>query len=395
MPPLSSMPALLQHQVDHRMVRGGIELGRIGVDQTDHVTRELDRHGLQPEAQPQTRHALLAGVPGGGDLSFDPPVAEPTGDHDAVQVVELAGREQPLHRLGLDPDDLDIGPVVEPGVLEALDHRQIGVGQLDVLADEADSHGRGGRLDLGDELFPVGQVRAAVETQQLTDEVVEALVVQDQRQLVDVLRIGGVDDRAFLDVAETGDLALQIVGQRRLAAADDHVGLDAAAAQLGDRVLRGLGLLLARRADERHEGDVDVADVVASDHVAELANRLEERQDLDVTDGAAHLGDHHVDVVVGHPLDTAFDLVGDVRDHLNGLAEVVASAFGGQHRLIDRAGGGIGVARQVLVDEALVVSEVEVGLAAVVGDEHLAVLERIHRARIDVDVRIELLERHP
>ena len=43
------------------------------------------------------------------------------------------------------------------------------------------------------------------------------------------------------------------------------------------------------------------------------------------------------------------------------------------------------------VDEALVVPEVEVGLAAVVGDEHLAVLEGVHRARVDVDVRVELI----
>ena len=33
--------------------------------------------------------------------------------------------------------------------------------------------------------------------------------------------------------------------------------------------------------------------------------------------------------------------------------------------------------------------KVEVGLGAVFGDEDLAVLERAHRARIDVDVRIE------
>ena len=46
--------------------------------------------------------------------------------------------------------------------------------------------------------------------------------------------------------------------------------------------------------------------------------------------------------------------------------------------------------RHPRVDEALVVAEVEVGLGAVVGDEHFAVLERRHRARIDVDVRIEL-----
>jgi hypothetical protein len=41
-------------------------------------------------------------------------------------------------------------------------------------------------------------------------------------------------------------------------------------------------------------------------------------------------------------------------------------------------------------DEALVVPEVQIGLGAVLGHEHLAVLERRHRARIDVDVRIEL-----
>ena len=44
--------------------------------------------------------------------------------------------------------------------------------------------------------------------------------------------------------------------------------------------------------------------------------------------------------------------------------------------------------------EALVVAEVQVGFGAVVRDEHLAVLERAHRARIHVDVRVELDHRH-
>ena len=39
--------------------------------------------------------------------------------------------------------------------------------------------------------------------------------------------------------------------------------------------------------------------------------------------------------------------------------------------------------------------DVEVGLGAVVGDEHLAVLERVHRAGVDVEVRVELLHRDP
>ena len=43
------------------------------------------------------------------------------------------------------------------------------------------------------------------------------------------------------------------------------------------------------------------------------------------------------------------------------------------------------------VDEALVMAEIKVGLRAVIGDEHFSVLVRAHGARIDVDVRIQLL----
>ena len=180
---------------------------------------------------------------------------------------------------------------------------------------------------------------------------------------------------------------LEVVGQWLGAAAHDQIGLDAAAAQLGDGVLRRLRLLLAGRADERHQRDVDVAHVVAAGFLAELADRLEERQDLDVADGAADLGDDDVDVVRGEPGDAPLDLVGDVGDDLHGLAEVVTAPLGGEHRTVDRSGRGVGVARQVLVDEPLVVAEIEVGLTTVVGDEHLAVLERVHRSRVDVDVR--------
>src|SRR4051794_18684290 len=46
------------------------------------------------------------------------------------------------------------------------------------------------------------------------------------------------------------------------------------------------------------------------------------------------------------------------------------------------------------VREALVMAEVEIGLGAVIGDEHFAVLERRHRSGIDVEVRVELDQRH-
>ena len=49
-------------------------------------------------------------------------------------------------------------------------------------------------------------------------------------------------------------------------------------------------------------------------------------------------------------------------------------------------------ARGRAAGEALVMAEVEVGLGAVVGDEDLAVLVGRHRARIDVEIGVELAQ---
>ena len=138
--------------------------------------------------------------------------------------------------------------------------------------------------------------------------------------------------------------------------------------------------------------------VVAADLVAHLAGGLEERQPLDVADGAADLGDDDIRQrlagadrlgrLQAHP---SLDLVGDVRDDLHGVAEVLAAALLGDDGGVDLAGGDVGGLAQVDVQEALVVADVQVGLGAVVGDEHLAVLERVHRARVDVEIGVEFL----
>ena len=87
--------------------------------------------------------------------------------------------------------------------------------------------------------------------------------------------------------------------------------------------------------------------------------------------------------------DARLDLIGDVRHDLHGVAEEIAAALLVENRVVDLP-VHVARARHLDADEALVVAEVEVGLGAVVGDEHLAVLKRTHRAGIDVQVRIEL-----
>ena len=189
------------------------------------------------------------------------------------------------------------------------------------------------------------------------------------------------DDGFLVDVAEQRDLALDVLVEEAVGAAEQDVGLDADGAQVADAVLRRLGLQLAGGADERHQRQVDVERVLAADVLAQLADRLEERQALDVADGAADLDEHDVDVLVADGADAVLDLVGDVRNHLDRAAEVVAAALLLDDRQVDLAGRPVVVAGRRLVGEALVVAEIEVGLGAVVGDVDLAVLVRAHRAR--------------
>ena len=66
--------------------------------------------------------------------------------------------------------------------------------------------------------------------------------------------------------------------------------------------------------------------VVAAQFVAHLADGFEKRQRFDIADGAADLDDHHVDVA-GHLARRGLDLVGDVRNHLHGLAQIIAAAL--------------------------------------------------------------------
>ncbi len=120
-----------------------------------------------------------------------------------------------------------------------------------------------------------------------------------------------------------------------------------------------------------------------------LADRLEERQRLDVADGAADLHHRHI-VAVGPGLDRVFDLIGDMWNDLHGTAEIVTATLLADHVFIDTAGGEIVALGHGGAHEALVVTQVEIGLRPVIGHEHLTVLERAHGTRIHIDVGVEL-----
>ncbi len=126
-----------------------------------------------------------------------------------------------------------------------------------------------------------------------------------------------------------------------------------------------------------------------------MAQGLEEWLGLDVADRPADL--HEDDLGPGllcDQPDAALDLVGDVRDHLDRAAEEIAAPLLLDDLGIDLPAGEVADAAEADVNEAFIVTQIQVGFSAVIQHEDFAMLVGAHRAGIDVDVRIQLLHRH-
>src|SRR5262249_4354980 len=121
---------------------------------------------------------------------------------------------------------------------------------------------------------------------------------------------------------------------------------------------------------------------------------LEERQALNVTDGAADFTEDKVFAVeIG--LNELLDGVGDMRDDLYGRPEIFAAPFAADHRRIDPPGSDRITASRADADITPVMAEIEIGLGAVVGDDRLPMLIGAHRAGIDIEVGVKLAQPDP
>src|SRR5262245_43212323 len=206
---------LLGQQIDHVVARRGIELRGVRAGQPGDVTGELDDRALHAEADPEVRNALLPRIANGLDLPFDPAIAETAGHQDAIQSLQMPLESLPLDPLCVHPGDLDRRLVRDAAMGQRLVEALVRVLHLDVLADHADATAAPGRLDPAYDLLPAGEIsRTLRQSQQLHDAVVQALVVERERDLVDRVDVARGDHRILFDVAEQRDLGLDSRSQR-------------------------------------------------------------------------------------------------------------------------------------------------------------------------------------
>ena len=110
---------------------------------------------------------------------------------------------------------------------------------------------------------------------------------------------------------------------------------------------------------------------------------------------AADFCNYHICVCLfADPVNEFLNLVCYMGNNLHGRAEVFSASLFIKYIPVDLTGSQVGVFIQVLVNKALIMTEVKVGFGTVLGYIHLAMLKGAHRSGVNIDVRIQLLSRY-
>ena len=376
------------------MGAGWLELRAVGIGQPCHMAGEFNGGDLHAQANAQVGNFVFSGKAGGADFALNAALTETPGHQHRVKLGELRDVVC-AEGFGVDVLDDDPDVVFHARVAQGFVEGFIAVAQIHVLADHRHVDFTFRVRRLVHQIVPAFQVGGwGVQTQLVANQAIQALFVQHAGDFVDGVDVPHGDDTPFVHVGEQRDFVALIVRDGAIGAANQGIGLDADFTQLLHGVLGGLGFQFPGGGDPRYIRQVHKRRHVRPQAQTELAHRFQERQGLDITHGAANFHNRHVHCVrlakASPAFDVLLDFVGDVRNNLNRFAQVVATAFFFQHGLVDAAGGEVVGPAHPGGDETLVVAEVKVSFCAIIGDEDFAMLERRHRARINVDVRIEL-----
>ena len=374
-----------------------LHFGRIGILHLQYVARELDHGALHTQTDAHERHAVLAGILHGLDLPLDAAVSEARRHEDAGHPAQYLVDVRIVDLLRIDVTQLDPAVVHRAGMDEGFADRLVGIGQFGIFSHQRDLDLVVRILDLLHESLPLLHIGFAVgrKVEFREHHLVQMLIVHTQRHLVDRRHVDRFHHGVGVDVAEERHLAAKPLRQRPFGAEHQDVGLQTVFHQCLDRMLRRLGLQLARSGHVGDQRQVHERRIAVAERIAQLAHRLDEGQRLDVAHRAAQFGDDDVvDLLLRQQLNAPLDLVGDMGDDLHGLAQVIAAALLFDDAFIDFARGDVVGLRGGDRRKALVVPQIEVGLRTVFGDVALAVLVGVERPGINVDVRVELLDGH-
>ena len=368
-------------------------LTAVGIRIAQHIPGKLYRHHLHAQTDAKGRNIVRPGVLCGYQFSLNAPLTETGTDDDACHSLQLRGYIVRSHSFAVDEMQSHFHIIIYTCQVQALPNTLIRILQV-VFTHQSDVHLTGGTVLLVEEVMPRFHSRSLTHrnTNLPHDGSIKSLSLHTDRHLIDAGHILALHHTFQIDITERGYLHAQRVIQMALGAQHQNVGLDTHSLQFLHGMLRRLGLQLIGSLQIGHVGEMHTHRIT-SQLPAQLSDGLHKRGTLNVADSTAHLRDDEVKIFT-FPQHPPLDFIGDVRHHLNRLTQIVATALAVYHRLIDTPCGDGVVAGSLNTRKPFIMPQVQVGLHPIHRDVAFPMFVRVQCPRVDIDIRVEFLNRH-
>ena len=276
---------------------------------------------------------------------------------------------------------------------ESLRNGQICIVELYIFSDKSDIHMILEILDTIDHFSPVIQIRfTGLDSEFPAYDLREARIFKHKRCFIQIRKSDVLYDTVFLDVTEVRDFFEYVIFKRLIAAKYKNVRGHSHSLKFLDGMLCGLGLMLIRSVEERHQCHMYEERIVFSDFKGYLSHRLYKGLGFDITHRSAYLRNDHIGICLpADTVDEVLDLIGYMRDYLHRGSQVLAPSLAVQNVPVYSSGCQVRELVKVLIDESLVMSQVQIGLSAVIRNIDLTVLIGTHGSGINVDIGIKFL----
>ena len=126
-----------------------------------------------------------------------------------------------------------------------------------------------------------------------------------------------------------------------------------------------------------------------------LTDRLQERLALNIANRSADFRNHNISSrLFSDRIYKSLDLIGNVRNDLHGIAQILAAALFVQHVPVDLSCRQIGILIQIFIDKSFIVSQIQISFCTVFGYINFAVLIGAHCSRVYIDIWVKFLCRN-
>ena len=373
----------------------GIKLCAVSISHAAYVTGKFNNCTLHTKAQAQEWNLVLTGILNSLNLAFNTTITKAARYQNTLAaskfLIQIQSRV--LDLLGIYPVNLYSSIIGNTCMVESFSYRNISIWQLYILTNYSHLYLLLRILNLVDHLSPVLHIyRTVIHTQLLQNNAIQAFLLHHQRNLINGISSQILNNSLFLYIAEQSQLLLHILGQRLLSTAYQNIWLNTNAPQFLYTVLGWLSLKLASGRDIRNQSNMNVQYIVTANFLLDLANSLHKWQGLNITYSTTDFGNNYICTIAGsHIINTLLNLIGDMRNNLDSLAQIITTALLVKNIPINLTSGNIRAFGQININETLIMAQIQISLSTIISNENLAMLIRAHSTWININIWIKLL----